>query len=151
MRTKPHRYGPVRSSKHRLFLELGGTIRRLAHFCVQIADALLPFTVFAPLFVRQAHIGIQFQCLDLFPEKVDKLGLESFDRVFHTPPTQRFRLSAKRRANWDVLKEEKVAALFDKNGWRTVSFLFSVIWQDRGLAHRHSKRKIIRSTSPAWP
>jgi hypothetical protein len=92
----------------------------------------LPPTVFAPLFVRQAHIGIQFQCLDLFPEKVYKLGLESFDGIFHTPPTQRFRLSAKRRANWDVLKEEKVAALFDKSGWRTVSFLFSVIWQDCG-------------------
>jgi hypothetical protein len=62
---------------------LSGTIRRLAHLRVQIADALLPFIVFAPLFVRQAHIGFQFQCLDLLSEKVDKLGLEFLSGIFH--------------------------------------------------------------------
>ena len=70
---------------------LSGTIRRLAHLRVQIADALLPFIVFAPLFVRQAHIGFQFQCLDLLSEKVDKLDLEFFDGIYHTVfSTQRF-------------------------------------------------------------
>ena len=94
---------------------LNGTIRRLAHLRVQIADALLPFIVFAPLFVRQTHIGFQFQCLDLLSEKVDKLDLEFFEGIYHTAfSTQRFRrISGEEAAKWDVLRLEKVAALFD--------------------------------------
>jgi hypothetical protein len=86
---------------------LGGTIRRLAHFRVQIADALLPFIVFAPLFVRQAHIGIQFQCLDLFSEKVDKLGLKFFDGVFHTPPTQTVSALGRRSAQTGMYQSKR--------------------------------------------
>ena len=64
---------------------LSDPIRRLVHSRVQITDALLPFIIFAPLFVRQAHIGVQFQGLDLFSEQVDKLGLEFFDGFSHSP------------------------------------------------------------------
>jgi hypothetical protein len=83
---------------------LSGTIRRPTHFSIQITDALLPFIVFAPLFVCQAHIGIEFQCLDLLSEKVDKLGLEFFDRVFHTAFSNATVLAKSRAkgANWDV-------------------------------------------------
>src|SRR6266446_782935 len=63
---------------------LSGTIRKLAQFRLQIADPLLPCIVITPLFVRQADIGVEFQCLDLLSEKVDKLSLEIFDRLFHT-------------------------------------------------------------------
>jgi hypothetical protein len=86
---------------------LGGTIRRLVHFRVQIADALVPFIVFAPLFVRQAHIGIQFQRLDLFPEKVDKLGLKFFDGVFHTPPTQTVSVLGRRGAQTGMYQSKR--------------------------------------------
>src|SRR3981081_238877 len=103
-KTTPFLNPPSNVSRRRV----SDTVRTLAHFRVQIADALLPFMVFAPLFVRQAHIGIQFQCLDLLPEKVDKLGLEFFDGAFHTPPTQPFRrISGEEAQTWDGLGGER--------------------------------------------
>ncbi len=40
--------------------------------------------VFASLGIRQAYIDIQFECFYLLSEKLDKLGLESFDGFIHT-------------------------------------------------------------------
>jgi hypothetical protein len=80
-----------------------------------LSVALLPDVVFAPLCVRQAHIGIEFQCLDLLPEKVDKLGMQFFGEVFHAafPQVQLLRTLGEARETGMCSGEKRVAASFD--------------------------------------
>jgi len=72
------------------------------------------------------HIGIQFNASTASGE-VDKSAWSFWTESFHT--TQEcFRLSGEEARKVGCIKAREVAALFDKSGWRTVSFLFSAIW-----------------------
>jgi len=90
---------------------LGGRIRRLAHLRVQVADALLPLVVFVPLCVRQADIGIQFQCFDLLAEQVKKLV---FDGVSHATffPRDLFTRLREKRAQSLMSKRKRKVGLY---------------------------------------